>query len=126
MKRMLRTAAALLLGASLLVTGASAAATQFDDVPANHWAYSYVTRAAQEGLVSGMGDGVYGESEPLNLGEFATMICQLLCGPLLLLVVSVCGGRLSEGRPDRHRGREPPGQRRGLDRHRGGGGYEPL
>ena len=78
MKRMLRTAAALLLGASLLVTGASAAATQFDDVPANHWAYSYVTRAAQEGLVSGMGDGVYGESEPLNLGEFATMICQLL------------------------------------------------
>ena len=56
MKRMLKTAAAVLLGASMLVTGALAANTSFSDVPSNHWAYSYVTRAAQEGLVNGMGD----------------------------------------------------------------------
>ena len=78
MKRMLKTAAAVLLGASMLVTGALAANTSFSDVPSNHWAYSYVTRAAQEGLVNGMGDGVYGENVPLNIGQFSVMVCQLL------------------------------------------------
>ena len=111
MKRMLKTAAAVLLGASMLVTGALAANTSFSDVPSNHWAYSYVTRAAQEGLVNGMGDGVYGENVPLKL---------------LLLLVSVRRGRLSQGRPGRHRGRRAPPHRRGLDRHGGGGGHEPL
>ena len=75
---MLKTAAAVLLGASMLVTGALAANTSFSDVPSNHWAYSYVTRAAQEGLVNGMGDGVYGENVPLNIGQFSVMVCQLL------------------------------------------------
>ena len=78
MKRMLKTAAAVLLGASMLVTGALAANTSFSDVPSNHWAYSYVTRAAQEGLVNGMGGGVYGENVPLNIGQFSVMVCQLL------------------------------------------------
>ena len=78
MKRLLKTAAALLLGASMLITGALAANTSFSDVPSSHWAYSYVTRAAQEGLVSGMGDGTYGENQKLNIGQFAVMLCGLL------------------------------------------------
>ena len=78
MKRMLKSAAALLLGASMMVTGAMAATTSFSDVPSNHWAYSYVTKAAQNNLVSGQGDGLYGVNNTLNIGEFATMICGLL------------------------------------------------
>ena len=78
MKRMLKTAAALLLGAGMLVTGALAAAPSFTDVPSGHWAYSYVTEAAEKGLVSGKGGGLYGVNDALNTGEFATMICGLL------------------------------------------------
>ena len=78
MKRMLKAAAALLLGTSMLVTGAAAAAPNFTDVPSGHWAYTYVSEAAENNLVSGKGGGLYGVNDALNIGEFATMICGLL------------------------------------------------
>ena len=56
MKRMLRTALALALSAGLMIGSALVAdAASFSDVPTGHWAYSYVNRAANEGLVSGVG-----------------------------------------------------------------------
>ena len=78
MKRMLKAAAALLLGGSMLVTGAMAAAPKFTDVPSGHWAYTYVSEAYENGLVSGKGGGLYGVNDALNIGEFATMLCGLL------------------------------------------------
>ena len=78
MKRMLKAAAALLLGASMLVTGAMAAAPKFTDVPSGHWAYTYVTKAAENGMVAGKDNGTYGVNDTLSIGEFATMICGLL------------------------------------------------
>ena len=78
MKRMLKAAAALLLGGSMLVTGAMAAAPNFSDVPSGHWAYTYVSEAYENGLVSGKGGGLYGVNDALNIGEFATMLCGLL------------------------------------------------
>ena len=81
MNRKLKTLAALALSAALMagsVLTANAATTSFSDVPTTHWAYSYVTRAAQAGLVSGVGDGRYGVESNLSTAEFATMVSQLL------------------------------------------------
>ena len=79
MKRMLRTALALALSAGLMIGSALVAdAASFSDVPAGHWAYSYVNRAANEGLVSGVGDGTYGVNDNLSTAHFATMLCGLL------------------------------------------------
>lgn len=75
--RTIRAAAALTLGASLLTGTALAAGVTFSDVPSSHWAYKYVTRAADKGLVSGIGDGLYGESKELSTAEFATMACKM-------------------------------------------------
>jgi hypothetical protein len=75
MKRKLKAAAALVLGTSMLITGAAAASSIFADVPRTHWAYQQITRAADEGLVSGMGNGVYGVNNQLSNAEFATMVC---------------------------------------------------
>ena len=60
MKRALRAALALVLGAGMLVGSAAAASSLFADVPRTHWAYEQITRAADEGLVAGMGNGVSG------------------------------------------------------------------
>lgn len=77
MKKTLRAAAALVLGAGMLVASATAAGTMFADVPRTHWAYEQITRAAEEGLVSGMGNGVYGVDNKLSNAEFAAMVCGL-------------------------------------------------
>ena len=77
MKKTLRNVAALALGAGMLVMNVAAASTVFADVPRSHWAYQHVTRAAEEGLVSGMGNGVYGVDNKLSNAEFSAMICGL-------------------------------------------------
>ena len=78
MKRALRAALALVLGAGMLVGSAAAASSLFADVPRTHWAYEQITRAADEGLVAGMGNGVYGVDKQLSNAEFAVMVCGLL------------------------------------------------
>lgn len=78
MKGKLRTAAALLLGASMMAGTALAANVSFKDVPSNHWAYSYVQKASGQGLVSGIGNGMYGVDQKLSTADFSTMVCSLL------------------------------------------------
>ena len=77
-KQTLRTAAALVLGASMMVGNSLAATVSFQDVPSNHWAYSYVKKAAEKGLVSGIGNGKYGVDQQLSTAHFATMLSGLL------------------------------------------------
>lgn len=75
MKSGLRRSLALALGLCTLTVGASAASVTFRDVPSSYWGYSHITKAASNGLVSGLGDGRYGPEEKLSNAHFVTMIC---------------------------------------------------
>lgn len=77
MKKMLKTAVALVLSACLMASSVLAAPATFSDVPSSYWGYSFISRAAQEGLVSGLGDGTYGVSASLSNAQFTTMVCNL-------------------------------------------------
>ena len=76
MKAGLRRAIALSLGLCALTIPASAAAT-FTDVPSTYWGYSYITKAANNGLVSGIGNNQYGPEQKLSNAQFVTMVCNL-------------------------------------------------
>ena len=39
----------------------------FTDVPTNHWAYSYVERAAEHGWVNGVGNGKFGAENQITI-----------------------------------------------------------
>ena len=41
----------------------------FSDVPTNHWAYSYVERAADNGWVNGIGNGKFGVDNNVTYGD---------------------------------------------------------
>jgi len=77
MKKMLRNIAALAL-AGCMMTANVFAAPAFTDVPASYWGGSFITRAAEAGLVSGLGDGSYGVTATLSSAQFTTMVCNLL------------------------------------------------
>ena len=71
--------AALALAAVMAVSiigGMFAASGQptFSDVPTNHWAYSYVERAADNGWVNGVGNGKFGVDQQVTYGELALML----------------------------------------------------
>lgn len=75
----MKKAAALALSACLLMGSAQAVkASDFTDLKSNHWAYSYIDKAAGDGLVSGMGNGKFGPEEKLSNAQFITMVCNLL------------------------------------------------
>lgn len=76
MKAGLRRAIALSLGLCALTIPASAA-TAFTDVPSTYWGYSYITKAANNGLVSGIGNNQYGPEQKLSNAQFVTMVCNL-------------------------------------------------
>ena len=72
-KRILSLALSVCLCAGLSAP-ARAAGPTFSDVPANHWAYSYVERAADNGWVNGIGNGKFAPGNTLTFAEFYTMI----------------------------------------------------
>lgn len=78
MKRTLRTAVAALLSVGILAGSVLTSSAAFTDVPSNHWAYTYVQKASTNGLVSGIGGGLYGVDNQLSAADFATMACALL------------------------------------------------
>ena len=78
MKRTLRTAVAALLSVGILAGSVLTSSAAFTDVPSNHWAYTYVQKASTNGLVSGMGNNLYGVDNQLSTADFATMVCALL------------------------------------------------
>lgn len=52
-------------------------AATFTDVPSTYWGYSYITKAANNGLVSGIGNNQYGPEQKLSNAQFVTMVCNL-------------------------------------------------
>lgn len=52
----------------------SAGATQFNDVPATHWAAKYVQYCANEGIINGYGDGKFGPDDKLTNAQWALML----------------------------------------------------
>ena len=90
-KRLAATALSL-----CLITGAipQAYAASFSDVPDTHWSYSFVEKAAENGLVQGIGGGLYGVERTVSNAEWVTMVCNLFYAD------SVAGYLESGGRTD--------------------------
>ena len=62
----------LLLTLSLMTT--AIAATTFTDVPADHWASSYIDAMSERGVVNGYGNGKFGPEDSVSAAHFATML----------------------------------------------------
>ena len=75
-KRLLALCLTLVLTGSVGVS-ANAAAPAFEDVPAGHWAVSYINDMAEGGLVAGYGDGKFGPEDPFNIDQMCTIICSV-------------------------------------------------
>lgn len=76
----------LCAGALALVLAVSAApaarcAGSYLDVPEGHWAASYIERAAEYGIMEGMGDGVFGLGQTITRGQFAALLCKFFDWP---------------------------------------------
>lgn len=62
----------------------SMGATQFNDVPADHWASGYINVAAQRGLIQGYGDGNFGPEDQLTYAQAITILVRLVgLGPVV-------------------------------------------
>lgn len=79
MKKIVSLCLALVLSLSLVVPG-SAAALTFSDVPDTHWAYSYIQRAYQAGVIEGTyydeqtGERRFSPGAELTAAEFITIL----------------------------------------------------
>lgn len=73
---MLRRIISIIAGVSLLcgITTPALAASTFRDVPSGHWAYSYVSEAAEKGWVNGTDNGIFSPDKAVSGAEFVTMI----------------------------------------------------
>ena len=78
MKRISACALSLALAASLILP-AGATGSTFSDVPETHWAYAYVEEVAKDGVVSGVGGGLFGPEETMSTAQFAVMITAAFC-----------------------------------------------
>lgn len=58
--------------------GKAAAVEDFSDVPASHWAYNSVMKLAGKGIVSGVGDNLYGINDNLTREQFAKLLIDTL------------------------------------------------
>lgn len=56
----------------------AAAAVKFKDLPANHWAYAVMQKAAATGILSGYEDGTIRPDQPLTRGEAAALIDRVI------------------------------------------------
>ena len=77
-KRVLSALLAAALMASLTVQALATDAPQFTDVPQNQWYYTWVTKAASQGWVSGIGGGKFDPNGKVTYSQFATMLNRAL------------------------------------------------
>lgn len=84
MKSKVKRAAAVALATATCLTtmvgSALAASPTFRDVPESHWAYSYVERAATDGIVNGMSPGVFSPATQVTSAQFFAMV-ERVCMP---------------------------------------------
>lgn len=73
-------ALSLFLAAALLCAlwPTPVAAVEFPDVPPSHWAYAYITQAADDGAVNGYSNGEFRPGAPLTLAHFLSMLVRTL------------------------------------------------
>ena len=77
-KRLITAMAAAVLTVTLAVP-AFAAGPTFRDVPASHWAYTAIEKAAGRGMVAGVGDGKYAPNGTITGGQLLTMLTRHFC-----------------------------------------------
>ena len=77
-KRLITAMAAAVLTVTLAVP-AFAAAPTFSDVPASHWAYTAIEKAAGRGMVAGVGDGKYDPNGAITGGQLLAMLTRHFC-----------------------------------------------
>ena len=77
-KRLITAMAAAVLTVTLAVP-AFAAGPTFRDVPASHWAYTAIEKAAGSGMVAGVGDGKYAPNGTITGGQLLTMLTRHFC-----------------------------------------------
>ena len=77
-KRALSALLSLALCAAMCVPALAAGPT-FSDVPASHWAYTAIEKAAGRGMVAGVGDGKYDPNGAITGGQLLTMLTRHFC-----------------------------------------------
>ncbi len=80
MKKNRILAVALVLALMIGIIPAHAAAPRFSDVPADHWAYSYVEEAASDGAVNGVGGGKFSPGGVLTVAEWSCILARAFYG----------------------------------------------
>lgn len=73
-KRFLAGAMSIALAVTMLSTTAFAASVKFTDVPSSHWASTSISKMADKGIMSGIGNNLFAPSNTLTGAEFVTMI----------------------------------------------------
>lgn len=73
MKKLISTTLALSLTLSVSAP-AFAFEPQFNDVPSSHWAASYISSAASDGAMTGVGDNNFAPSKTLSRAEYITLL----------------------------------------------------
>lgn len=81
MKRILMSVVAAALGMSMVYM---AMATSFTDVPASHWAYGSIEKAASNNWVSGTGNGKYEPDGAVTGAQWLTMVVRVFYGDEVL------------------------------------------
>ena len=68
---------ACVLLCTLTAVPCRAVSVKFRDVPAGHWAASYITQAAEIGLVRGQTADTFGLGRPMTRAAFTVILCRL-------------------------------------------------
>ncbi|HWR41724.1 S-layer homology domain-containing protein [Sporomusa sp.] len=76
MKKNLATTLALVLGLSM--AGNAFAANPFNDLPAKHWSYEAVQKLANDGIVTGSGDGAFRGDRAISRYEMAVIVAKAM------------------------------------------------
>ena len=73
-RRLAAGALSIALAVTMLSTTAFAASVKFTDVPSSHWASTSISKMADKGIVSGIGNNLFAPSQQLSNAEFITML----------------------------------------------------
>lgn len=73
-RRLAAGALSIALAVTMLSTTAFAASVKFTDVPDSHWASTSISKMADKGIMSGIGNNLFAPSNTLTGAEFVTMI----------------------------------------------------
>lgn len=69
-----RAMTAVFLTRALNLSYTPGAVPDFNDVPPEHWAYTFIMAAKQNGIINGYANGNYGPGDPVTRGELAVMV----------------------------------------------------